>query len=82
MNTTTEELQAIARECRRDIVKMIHNAKSGHPGGSLSCIDILVTLYFGEVLKHDPNDAKSDERDRFILAKGHAAPALYAQHGT
>lgn len=78
MNTTTEELQAIARDCRRDIVKMVHSAKSGHPGGSLSCIDILVTLYFGGVLKHDPNDAKSDECDRFILAKGHAAPALYA----
>jgi len=61
---------------RRHIIKMVHCAGSGHPGGSLSCTDILVVLYF-HVMKHDPQK-KDGERDRFILSKGHAAPALYA----
>ena len=63
---------------RIDIVRMIAEAGSGHPGGSLSCADILCALYFGGVMKHDPNNPKAADRDRFILAKGHAAPALYA----
>lgn len=67
-----------ATEIRRDILRMITEAGSGHPGGSLSCTDILTALYFGGVLKHDPTDPKGDDRDRFFLAKGHAAPALYA----
>ena len=58
---------------RIDIVEMIGKAGSGHPGGSLSCIDILACLYFGDVMKFD-----DDCRDRFILSKGHGAPALYA----
>ena len=57
---------------------MIHEAGSGHPGGSLSCTDILAALYFGDVMTYDPAHPASDARDRFILAKGHAAPALYA----
>ncbi|MEF9876041.1 MAG: transketolase, partial [Gordonibacter sp.] len=57
---------------------MIAEAGSGHPGGSLSSADILTALYFGGVLKHDPENPQDASRDRFILAKGHAAPALYA----
>lgn len=67
-----------ANEIRIDIVSMIAKAGSGHPGGSLSCADILTALYFGDVMKHDPADPKMEGRDRFFLAKGHAAPALYA----
>jgi transketolase len=66
-----------ARVVRRHIVTMIARANSGHPGGSLSATDILVALYFG-VLRHDPNNPRWPGRDRFILSKGHAAPALYA----
>ena len=76
MNTTQLELKA--NEMRADIVRMIGEAGSGHPGGSLSCIDILAALYFGDVLRYDAANPKWDGRDYFILAKGHAAPALYA----
>ncbi len=72
------ELEWRANEMRRDIVQMIAEAGSGHPGGSLSCADILCALYFGGVLEHDPADPHKEGRDRFFLAKGHAAPALYA----
>src|SRR6202165_5847804 len=71
------ELQAITQQIRRDIVEMITAAKSGHPGGSLSAVEILVTLYF-DVLRHDPENPKWPDRDRFILSKGHAAPVLYS----
>lgn len=71
-------LEAEARSIRVDIVSMIAEAGSGHPGGSLSCADILTALYLGGVMEHDPADPKKEGRDRFILAKGHAAPALYA----
>ena len=71
------ELQAIARRVRRHIVTMICAAKSGHPGGSLSAVEILVTLYFDR-MRHDPANPKWPERDRFILSKGHAAPVLYS----
>lgn len=70
------KLKDKATVIRRHIIKMVHSANSGHPGGSLSCTDILVVLYF-HVMKHDPQK-KDAERDRFILSKGHAAPALYA----
>jgi transketolase len=73
-----EELQAIAKQIRRHIVEMTGAAKSGHPGGSLSAVEILVTLFFGGVLRHDPKRPDWPERDRFILSKGHGAPALYA----
>ena len=75
------EAQHLAEQARRmriDIVRMIAEAGSGHPGGSLSCADILTALYFGGVMDHRPDDPAWDGRDRFILAKGHAAPALYA----
>lgn len=72
------QLSEEARAMRADIVRMIAEAGSGHPGGSLSCIDILTALYCGGVLEHDPANPDWDARDRFILAKGHAAPALYA----
>ena len=78
---SSNKLEDIARACRRDILDMIHAAKTGHPGGSLSAIDILVALYFGDVLNHDPKNPKMEDRDRFILCKGHAAPALYAVLG-
>ena len=74
----TSELKRVANDVRIDIVRMVGEAGSGHPGGSLSCADILCALYFGGVLKHDPKNPHAEERDRFILAKGHAAPALYA----
>lgn len=75
---STDELADVAREMREDIVSMICEAGSGHPGGSLSCADILAALYFGGVMEYDPGDPTDANRDRFILAKGHAAPALYA----
>jgi transketolase len=72
-----EELQGICRKVRRDIIVMLTAAKSGHPGGSLSAVEILVTLYF-DVLRHDPANPKWPDRDRFILSKGHCAPVLYS----
>jgi transketolase len=62
---------------RYDIIEMIAEAGSGHPGGSLSAADIIATLYFG-VMRHDPARPDWPERDRFVLSKGHAAPVLYA----
>ncbi|HEK8722962.1 TPA: transketolase [Clostridioides difficile] len=70
-------LNEIARIIRRDIVSMIHRAKSGHPGGSLSVVEILTALYFDE-MNVDSSNPKMEDRDRFVLSKGHAAPALYA----
>jgi transketolase len=70
-------LEAIARECRVQIIRMITHAGSGHPGGSLSVIDLLTTLYFGR-LRHDPRRPDWSDRDRVVLSKGHAVPALYA----
>ena len=66
-----------AAQVRRDIVEMIYTAQSGHPGGSLSAADILTYLYFKE-MNIDPADPKAAGRDRFVLSKGHAAPALYS----
>ncbi len=71
------ELEKIARELRIDILKMLATSGSGHTGGSLSAIDILTALYFGR-MNHNPNYGKSDDRDIFVLSKGHGAPALYA----
>ena len=73
-----EELQVKANDIRKDIVRMIAEAGSGHPGGSLSSADVMCALYFGGILRHDPQNPADDARDRFILSKGHAAPALYA----
>src|SRR3989338_10727746 len=69
-------LETIARECRVQIIRMLTHAGSGHPGGSLSVIDLLVALYFGR-LRHDPKRPDWPERDRVVLSKGHAVPALY-----
>ena len=71
------ELQKTANEVRKGIVTGVHSAKAGHPGGSLSAADIVTYLYFEE-MNVDPENAKDPERDRFVLSKGHAAPALYA----
>ena len=71
-------VQAMAARMRIDIVEMIGEAKSGHPGGSLSAADIVATLFFGDVLNHDASQPEWPERDRFILSKGHAGPVLYA----
>ena len=71
------QLQAIARDLRRKIVKMTHLAGSGHPGGSLSAVELLTALYF-RVLRHNPRDPRWPDRDRFVLSKGHACPVLYA----
>ena len=71
------ELSKIANEVRKGIVKSTHSAKSGHPGGSLSAADIITYLYFEE-MNVDPKNPKWADRDRFVLSKGHVAPALYA----
>lgn len=71
-----EELEKISKEIRKDIVTMVYNAKSGHPGGALSCTDILVCLYFDQMnLNLDENGKRID---KFVLSKGHASAALYA----
>ncbi len=72
-----QELTEIATNVRMGILEGIHAAKAGHPGGSLSCADILTYLYFVE-MNIDPADPKKADRDRFVLSKGHAAPALYS----
>ena len=71
-----QTLESYAREVRKDIIIMTSKAGAGHPGGSLSCTDALVALYF-DVMNVDPKNDKMPERDRFVLSKGHAAPALY-----
>ena len=73
----TEDLQALCKQVRRDIISSITAAKSGHPGGSLSAVEILVALYF-EKMNIDPKQPDMPGRDRFVLSKGHAAPWLYA----
>ena len=70
-------LNKMANEARKSIIKMIYEAKSGHPGGSLSCIDILMYLYQKE-LKLTKDNINSNERNKLVLSKGHGAPALYA----
>lgn len=70
-------LQEKAREVRKGILASVHSAKAGHPGGSLSAADVLTYLYF-EKMNIDPQDPKNPDRDRFVLSKGHAAPALYS----
>ena len=74
---TDQELARVANEVRRGIVTGVHAAKAGHPGGSLSIADILTYLYF-EDMNVDPADPRKADRDRLVLSKGHAAPALYS----
>ncbi len=71
------ELKSIARLLRIDVLKMLNEAGSGHTGGSLSAVEIITALYFYK-MRHNPKDPKWPDRDRFVLSKGHGAPALYA----
>lgn len=75
-----EYYEEIARRIRIDIIKAVHNAGSGHPGGSLSAADLITALYFGE-MNVDPRNPKMEGRDKFVLSKGHAVPAQYAALG-
>ena len=73
----SKELQRMANKLRLHVVEMTYAANSGHPGGSLSAADIISALYF-KVMRHDPKNPNWEDRDRFILSKGHVAPVLYA----
>ncbi len=77
-NFKTKRLQETAWKLSRQIIEMTTRAGSGHPSSSLSAIDLLTTLYFGGVMCYKPSEPDWPERDRFILSKGHGAPALYA----
>lgn len=72
-----KQLKITAYKARMGIIEGVFNAKSGHPGGSLSCVDIITYLYFNH-MNVNPADDKNENRDRFVLSKGHAAPALYS----
>ncbi len=74
---TQHELEEIARRCRVHIVNMVYRAQAGHPGGSLSEIDLLTALYSNQ-LRVRPDEPTWEDRDRFILSKGHASPGMYA----
>ena len=75
--TKVEGLANIANDIRIGIIEQVYNANSGHPGGSLSCADILAVLYFNQ-MNIDSENPNAKGRDRFVLSKGHCAPALYA----
>lgn len=77
MEKDHSKLERIALRIRRAIIEMTHAAKSGHPGGSLSSVEILTALYFA-IMRIDPERPDWEDRDRFVLSKGHASPALYA----
>ena len=77
MSKSIPELEELARKCRVEIVKMVHRAQAGHPGGSLSEIDLLSALY-ANYLRAKPSEPDWEDRDRFILSKGHASPGMYA----
>ena len=77
MSKSIPELEELARRCRIEIVKMVHRAQAGHPGGSLSEIDLLAALY-ANYLRAKPSKPDWEDRDRFILSKGHASPGMYA----
>ena len=74
---TNLELQIMANEVRKNIIKSVHSAKAGHPGGSLSAADIFTYLYFEE-MNVNPENPQDPDRDRFVLSKGHCAPGLYS----
>ena len=75
--TKVDALEKIANDIRINIVKTVYNAQSGHPGGSLSCADILTVLFFNQ-MNINPEKPNAPERDRFVLSKGHCTPALYS----
>ena len=72
-----ENLNQKAKQLRADILRMLYTCQSGHPGGSLSCVEILLALYY-KVARVDPKNPDWEDRDRIVLSKGHACPALYA----
>ncbi len=73
----TDKLRDIAKTSRKDVIKMVYNAQSGHPGGSLSATEIMTVLFFN-VMNHSPENPKDENRDRFILSKGHCTPIYYS----
>lgn len=75
--TNVDALRKIANDIRISIIETVYNAKSGHPGGSLSCADILTVLYFNQ-MNINPEKPNAEGRDRFVLSKGHCSPALYS----
>ena len=75
--TDVKALEKIANDIRIGIIEAVYNGKSGHPGASLSCADILAVLYFNQ-MNIDPKNPYAKERDRFVLSKGHCSPALYS----
>ena len=77
MSMSNEEVEEFARKCRVEIVKMVYRAQAGHPGGSLSEIDLISALYATR-MRVRPSEPKWEDRDRFILSKGHASPGMYA----
>lgn len=77
MTATIQDLDDQALTLRKDILRMIHRAGSGHPGGSLSMVEIVTALFF-RILNKDPDRPRWEDRDRFVLSKGHGVPALYA----
>lgn len=77
INFNIKDLEDISNDLRCDVLKMIHMAKSGHPGGSLSAADIVTSLYF-KIMNIDPDNPCWEDRDRFILSKGHTCPIWYA----
>lgn len=76
-SNTIVSMKRMANTIRKDIVMQVHNAKAGHPGGSLSIADVMTYLYFKE-MRVDPQNPKWEDRDRFVLSKGHTCPALYS----
>ena len=74
---SVDRLEPICKDIRADILRMTEAAGSGHPGGSLSAVELMTVLYFN-VLNHRPQELEWSERDRFILSKGHACPVVYA----
>nr|WP_314277743.1 transketolase [uncultured Peptostreptococcus sp.] len=72
-----KDLYEKSKTIRRNIVRMIYKAQSGHLGGALSCVDILTALYFGK-MNVDPHQPQKEDRDRFVMCKGHSSPAIYA----
>ena len=78
LNYKDYSLEEIAQAVRWDIIDMIYKSGMGHPGSSLSCVEILTALYFGGIIRVRPEDPNWPERDRFVLSKGHASPTLYS----
>ncbi|MEX2054941.1 MAG: transketolase, partial [Candidatus Andersenbacteria bacterium] len=71
------QLPQLALQLRREAIEMLYTAQSGHPGSALSIMDVLVSLYFGDIIQHNPQQPNDPTRDIFLLSNGHACPALY-----